>query len=337
MKALSKKQTLAQGTPRLSVKGQLKYFARSSSSLSRLCVRRHALPPRQKLENESERSSRDSSTKHEKNNTFPFSFLSDSFSVEKALKGTVATTLALTQVLGNAVAVHNQDLALDATHNTQQQSIETKQSQPQSPSRSPKSAVLATASVAQLQLQGAPPVKVEIAAPTEEVDLYRDTLLRYAGYANEVGESFKNLISRSSYKMSYAIAICYVLADATDKGLKAENTVATAIAAEVQTKDSPSAQANDKIGKNPQIEVAKAAMDTLIWQGLASVIIPGFTINRIVWAANKMVESDSIPKLPPSAKKWAPTIIGLSFIPFIVHPIDEGVTKLLDLTIRQFY
>merc|ERR1712224_355070 len=39
---------------------------------------------------------------------------------QKALKGTVATTLALTQVLGNALAVHNQDLVqpLDAAAET---------------------------------------------------------------------------------------------------------------------------------------------------------------------------------------------------------------------------
>ena len=74
-----------------------------------------------------------------------------------------------------------------------------------------------------------------------------------------------------------------------------------------------------------------------MWQGLASVIIPGFTINRIVWAAKKLVDSDAVAKLPPVAKKWAPTIVGLSMIPFIVHPIDTGVTMLLDSTIRQLY
>ena len=33
-------------------------------------------------------------------------------------------------------------------------------------------------------------------APTApEVDIYRDTPLRYAGYANEVGEAFRALVS----------------------------------------------------------------------------------------------------------------------------------------------
>jgi len=262
---------------------------------------------------------------------------------QKALKGTVATTLALTQVLGNALAVHNQDLvqpldtaSIDGQRSSAAVSASDQKKGPVLPSR-----LIASGSVGQLSL-AAPSVNIEISSPKavegvsagKEVDLYRDTLVRYAGYANEVGESFKNLISRSSYKMSYAIAICYVLADATDKGLKAENNYSAIAAEQAATKDP---LAGGQQSKNSNVEAMKASVDTLIWQGLASVIIPGFTINRIVWASKKVLESDTIPKIPSSAKKWAPTIIGLSFIPFIVHPIDEGVTRLLDMTIRQFY
>merc|ERR1711970_484293 len=115
-----------------------------------------------------------------------------------------------------------------------------------------------------------------------------------------VGESFKNIVSRTSYKASYVVAIAYVLADAADKGMKAE-----AIAASLPTTSEQQQNPNSQAGaKNPQIEAVKGSVDG---------------------------------KLPAPARKWAPTLIGLSFIPFIVHPIDEGVTKLLDLTIRTFY
>merc|ERR1712176_853552 len=136
--------------------------------------------------------------------------------VEEA-EGTVATTLALTQVLGNALAVHNQDLvqpldtaSIDGQRSSAAVSASDQKKGPVLPSR-----LIASGSVGQLSL-AAPSVNIEISSPKavegvsagKEVDLYRDTLVRYAGYANEVGESFKNLISRSSYKMSYAIAIC---------------------------------------------------------------------------------------------------------------------------------
>ncbi len=128
---------------------------------------------------------------------------------EKALKGALSTSLALTQVVaGGSAALANGPAMLQLQDEGQ---LQVQQQQ--------EASAFAQGSLV------APSVKADEAteAPAKEVDLYRDTLVRYAGYANEVGESFKNLVSTSAYRMSYAIAICYVLADATDKGLKAEN------------------------------------------------------------------------------------------------------------------
>ena len=52
----------------------------------------------------------------------------------------------------------------------------------------------------------------------KEVDIFRDTLLRYAGYANEVGEAFRALTPKVFVHGTYVVASAYVLADATDKG-----------------------------------------------------------------------------------------------------------------------
>lgn len=80
----------------------------------------------------------------------------------------------------------------------------------------------------------------------QDVDLYRDTPLRYcgrhfvndkpfrvqscrlaitfivsfAGYSNEVGESFRPLIPKVFVHLSYAVAISYVLAECVDKSVK---------------------------------------------------------------------------------------------------------------------
>lgn len=69
------------------------------------------------------------------------------------------------------------------------------------------------------------------------------------------------------------------------------------------------------------------AVDTLTWQMLASVIIPGFTINRICAVSNFLLKNPS---------KWAVTVIGLFAIPFIVKPIDDFVDKVLDETMRKY-
>ncbi|KAI2597282.1 mitochondrial fission process 1 [Homo sapiens] len=54
-----------------------------------------------------------------------------------------------------------------------------------------------------------------------ERDLYRDTWVRYLGYANEVGEAFRSLVPAAVVWLSYGVASSYVLADAIDKGKKA--------------------------------------------------------------------------------------------------------------------
>merc|ERR1712083_1156945 len=150
----------------------------------------------------------------------------------------------------------------------------------------------------------------EAMAETGEVDIYRDTPLRYLGYANEVGEAFRALMHVRWVRATYGVASAYVLADTYDKGVK-------------QSKE-PGADTS---------KVAVAAFDTLLWQALASVIVPGFTINRVC-ALSLIGLARALPQVSLTARKWAVTGIGLGIIPFIVHPIDNGVHVAMDHTTR---
>ncbi|CAE1260764.1 MTFP1 [Acanthosepion pharaonis] len=148
-----------------------------------------------------------------------------------------------------------------------------------------------------------------------EVDIYRDTFVRYLGYANEVGEAFRALVHVNVVRFSYVVACSYVAADANHKGsLAAEKTE---VASEV-TK-----------------ERAIAMADTLVWQGLASVAVPGFTINRVCALSNNLLQRTST--LPSNIRKWTTTFIGLGCIPFIVKPIDHSVDYMMNNTLRKFY
>ncbi|XP_055696576.1 mitochondrial fission process protein 1 [Lutzomyia longipalpis] len=142
-------------------------------------------------------------------------------------------------------------------------------------------------------------------------DLYRDTPVRYLGYSNEVGEAFRPLIKKIFVHLSYGIAVTYVCADAFDK--------------------------SHKVYKRPSGGGAKAAAitagDVLLWQMLASVIIPGFTINRICWGTGKLLKMTHQKGV---IKKWVPTFVGLASIPAIIHPIDNFVDTLMDKTYRVY-
>lgn len=84
-----------------------------------------------------------------------------------------------------------------------------------------------------------------------------------------------------------------------------------------------------------QSAVVQAAGDTLIWQPLASVIVPGFTINRVC-ATSLYAMARVIPKVPLTTRKWITTAIGLGCIPFIVHPIDSSIHFVLDNSLRRY-
>mmetsp|Transcript_30142 Transcript_30142/g.93231 ORF Transcript_30142/g.93231 Transcript_30142/m.93231 type:complete len:107 (-) Transcript_30142:35-355(-) len=82
------------------------------------------------------------------------------------------------------------------------------------------------------------------------------------------------------------------------------------------------ADAKDKYDRDG--DVAKGA-DALVWQALASVIVPGFVVNRVVAAARLAT------KLPMTA-----TVAGLASIPIIIKPIDHAVDLGLDATLRPW-
>lgn len=53
---------------------------------------------------------------------------------------------------------------------------------------------------------------------TGEYDVFKQSLLRYAGYANELGEAFRPLIPSWIVASSYVVAFGYAAGDAVDKG-----------------------------------------------------------------------------------------------------------------------
>lgn len=149
-----------------------------------------------------------------------------------------------------------------------------------------------------------------------EVDLYRDTALRYAGYANEVGEAFAPLVPGWVVPASYGVAITYVVADTIDKTRKAYGG----------TK-----YTEDSILSCAAIE----GIDALIWQLAASVALPGYTIHQIVAIAVTLLDALGLSGDP--VVDAIPTAIGLATIPFIVKPLDELAEVGMDVTLRKIW
>jgi fission process protein 1 len=144
----------------------------------------------------------------------------------------------------------------------------------------------------------------EVEEPTEvgvvegEVDIYRDSPLRYLGYANECGEAFRPLVPVELVYLTYFAAISYVLADTVDKGKKGA-----------------SAPGNDSA-----LRATFGAVDTFLWQMLASVLFPSFIINRLVTLLFTLQTTGGLPDF--LTIEWLPTVAGLVAIPLLIVPLD---------------
>ena len=147
----------------------------------------------------------------------------------------------------------------------------------------------------------------------EKIDFYRDTPIRYLGYANEIGEAF-GPVFKHLVKPSYAIAFTYVLADTQSK-----------------VNDVPEHLKNQNS--------YSIGIDCLLWQSLASVLIPGKIINIASNTSYNFLNNNIKMKeiCSPIIRKWAPTTIGLCLIPFIIHPIDNFVDNIFDTYLRKIW
>src|SRR6056300_1338477 len=139
----------------------------------------------------------------------------------------------------------------------------------------------------------------------KNVDPYRETSLRYMGYANELGEAFTSYLPEWGLPASYCVAASYVMFDTIDKGQKAFDA----------------AEEEDKI-----IDTLRISTETLTWQMLASVFWPGSIIRVIVNMAAQVTGDEH---------HFLPTLIGLAAIPAIIKPIDTTVDKLMETSISK--
>uniref|UniRef100_A0A7S2UT13 Mitochondrial fission process protein 1 n=1 Tax=Attheya septentrionalis TaxID=420275 RepID=A0A7S2UT13_9STRA len=155
----------------------------------------------------------------------------------------------------------------------------------------------------------------KIETSEKKYNVFRDSPLRYMGYANEIGESFRYQFPKI-VAPSYMLAFGYCFLDSASTGYDEWNK-----------------EDNGKSERSREVRTALATFDTLLWQTFASVTIPGATINMIVRASRFAVSRVA---LPVTIVKWLPTAIGIGSIPLIIHPIDDLVDYSMDNSIRKW-
>ena len=136
---------------------------------------------------------------------------------------------------------------------------------------------------------------------------------RPLAYASEVGESFRPVIPVGAVRSLYGLSFAYCGADIALKTMDIK-----------------------KHGYG-QDKVITKALDLTVWHGFASMALPAFTIHSIVKYSGKVLKQLPQVKTYPKVGLWTPVFLGLSSIPFIIHPLDDLTTYVMDNTVRHLY
>lgn len=136
-------------------------------------------------------------------------------------------------------------------------------------------------------------------------------LPRFTSYASEVGESGRHAVPKWLVHGAYAVSMGYI-------GIDAANKVG-----------------HHYVSQHGFTETAKwQVLDTGLWHGSASLVLPAAAIHTGVKAATYACKAL---RYGPTITRVAPVFFGLALIPAVVHPIDHGVDYVMDQWIRPLY
>ncbi|KAI5199135.1 hypothetical protein E4T39_06458 [Aureobasidium subglaciale] len=163
---------------------------------------------------------------------------------------------------------------------------------------------------------------------------------RYVAYTSDIGESFRPIAHPYLVKGAYGVSWAYLIGDVSHEGYKAyirnqhvlnpeTSTDAASAAADSKTvtpqlasSATSNAVAQTTAGKVPLIEDYRTVMvQRAIFQGIASMGLPAFTIHSIVKYAGKALKDNKNVKV----RTWGPIGLGLAAVPALPFMFDEPV------------
>lgn len=125
---------------------------------------------------------------------------------------------------------------------------------------------------------------------------------RYLAYTSDVGEAARPVVHPNIVRLTYGISWGYVLVDV---GLEARKA---------------------KIATNDETAVIRHASERLIFNALASMILPMFTIHGVVHQMQKL----TIKSASTFARSAIPSLSGLAVIPFLPFMFDKPVEMVVE-------
>ncbi|KAL8243646.1 hypothetical protein R6Q59_009904 [Mikania micrantha] len=191
------------------------------------------------------------------------------------------------------------------------------------------------------ELQDSTETNLRYAAYANRVRTIMMSASRYVAYTSDIGESFRPVAHPYLVKGAYGVSWAYLVGDVSYEGYKAykrnmkimspENNehMKAAMANSAATSPAGSPVTLDQSSKPhiPAIEDWKAVMaQRAVFQSIASMGLPAFTIHSIVKYSGKALKSAANPAL----RTWGPIGLGLAAVPALPYMFDKPVEEAVE-------
>ena len=147
---------------------------------------------------------------------------------------------------------------------------------------------------------------------------------RYVAYTSDIGESFRPVAHPYWVRAAYGVSWAYLVGDVSHEGYKAylRNQKVLNPPTDLTAPGAP--QAMVAPGKVAAIDDYRARMaERAVFQGLASMGLPAFTIHSIVRYSGRAMKNVKNVKI----RTWGPIGLGLAAVPALPYMFDKPVEQ----------
>ncbi|KAI9732287.1 MAG: hypothetical protein M1818_007607 [Claussenomyces sp. TS43310] len=170
---------------------------------------------------------------------------------------------------------------------------------------------------------------------------------RYVAYTSDIGESFRPVAHPRLVRAAYGISWAYLIGDVTYESYKAycqnqrvkhpELSRHATISRYNDAKQpaAPAASTNDEVTVPGQVSALEdyrtVAVQRAVFQSLASMGLPAFTIHSIVKYSGRILKDVKNARL----RTYGPIGLGLSAVPFLPYLFDKPVEEAVEWTFHK--
>lgn len=158
---------------------------------------------------------------------------------------------------------------------------------------------------------------------------------RYVAYTSDIGESFRPVAHPILVRGAYGISWLYIVGDVSHEGYRAywhnqrkmnPNIELTQRQEKITGLPSVDSQPRDPEAVSPLEDWRTVMAQRAIFQGVASMGLPAFTIHSVVRYSGRMLKSAKNKTL----RTWGPIGLGLSVVPILPTLFDKPVENAVE-------